>query len=915
MALEFNADKQVIKSDTLKIKNDTSIRLDVGGGADEKVALFGTLTDDVDKLVRVGINTKNPQYELDVEGQIRTTTSIISDTARIANLDIDTIVNPSLNLRAPILQTFPDPDTGELLYPRSATPTFDDDSNKIATTNFVYNIATNDVGGRIYVSAQIGSDDFDGRSATKPVRTIKRATQLAAETDQKETLIVAGGDYLEDNPISLPDLCSVVGDNIRLCIIRPANPGKHMFKASNENYVTGITFRDNLNSEGNPAFTWGYAYVFDDKQRFFYPKTLGGQYGRAFELGHKIAAPQEWKLTFSANGGGILLVPGLVLTNTTTLGTGVITEVVFNNATDQSGVVTINNIIGDIDSVGAIYQYTTNSKTYNLSVDVGEQLTPDAQVVKHVTSHQTYGVKSLKYDPIKYPQGLIVTIVDGFYHEYEVGQYVELSNLPNQGTFGDLDRSNGRQYVSHRIEREDGFSTQFVIFKDTPTDLIALGAVNGEYSVTSFGATVTSDDHYVVFSLDNSPRKFEESNKSPNRYLDAVDLIGRNKEGITEESLRRAKAEYTSLVVPDETQCKTDIGHIVDAINYDLTWGGNAATKEAADYYYDAGALTHIENQLKETTYTFEQARDLSIQAMRNQLTYVDTSSTGTFTRVSGYTGGLRAAIWDNEKFVAVGDTGAIHTSVDGSTWVAQASGTTQNLQDIRWNKWAVGVRGVPEYVAVGGNGTILWSNNGENWNSVTSGTTASLYAIAYNGSTYVAVGANGVVRYSSNVTTWQAGTSGVSTDLYDLIYNDDINKFIAVGASGVILESADGSTWTAQESGTGNPLLGITWTEGRMVATSTNGKICISDDGGLTWETNYVTTNVEADRYQDAADLILENKKLIAAQAVYAYVDANAFTIPTGNQNCVDDVVDVLEAIAHDIRHGGNAATYDAAY
>ena len=241
MALEFNADRQEIRANQLKLKNESSIRLDLGAGADEKVAIFGALTNDVDKLVRVGINTANPQYELDVDGQIRTTTSIISDTARIQNLDIDTIVNPSLNLKAPILNTFADPDTGEVLFPRSTTPSFSDDSTNIATTNFVYNIATNDVGGRIYVSAQIGSDTFDGRSATKPVRTIKRATQLAAETTDKETLIVAGGDYLEDNPISLPNLCSVVGDNIRLCIIRPANPGKHMFKSSNENYVTGLS--------------------------------------------------------------------------------------------------------------------------------------------------------------------------------------------------------------------------------------------------------------------------------------------------------------------------------------------------------------------------------------------------------------------------------------------------------------------------------------------------------------------------------------------------------------------------------------------------------------------------------------------------------------------------------------------------
>jgi hypothetical protein len=923
MALEFNADKQIIKSDELVIQNDTSVRFDVGGSADKKTAIFGSLSADTEKLVRVGINTAQPQFELDVNGQIRTTTSIISDTARINNLDIDTIVNPELNLKAPILNTFTDPDTGQVYWPTSQTPGFSDDSNKIATTNFVYNIATNDVGGRIYVSEQIGSDSFDGRSATKPVRTIKRATQLAAETAQKETLIVAGGDYLEDNPISLPDQCSVVGDNIRLCIIRPQNPGKHMFKASNENYVTGITFRDNLNSEGNPAFTWGYAYVFDDKQRFFYPKSLGGQYGRNFELGHKIAALPIWKLRFVSNNGGANLAVGLTVTNDTTQGTGVITEIEFDvitdgqgnsNPTDQSGFITINNVTGTINAVGADYEYTVGNTTYVLNVTGAEQLTPDAQVVKHVTTHPTIGLKTVKYDPINYPQGLIFTVVDGQYHDYEVGQYVEIQNMPAVGTFSDLSRFNGRQFVSHRIETADGFSTQFVVFKDTPTDLITLGALNGEYDVTANGGTVTSDDHYVVFSLDNSPVKFEESNKSPNRYLDAADLIGRNKEGIAAESLRRAKAEYTSLVVPDETQCRTDIGHIVDAINYDLTWGGNAATKEAADYYYDAGALTHIENQLKETTYAFEQARDLSIQAMRNQLNYVDYSSTGSFTRPAGYTGTYFEATWDNEKFIVVGDTGAIHTSPDGSTWTAQTSGTTENLRDIIWNKWAVGERGVPEYIAVGDNGTILWSNNGENWYPQTSGVSQALWSIAYNGSTYVIVGDVGTVLTSNNGTSWIQRTSGATNTLFDLIYNDDVDKFIAVGTGGTILESADGITWNAQESGTPQSLLCITWSEGRMIAAGNDGTICISDDGGLTWETNLVTTNVEADRYQDAADLILKNKKLIAAQAVYSYVDANAFTIPTGNQNCVDDVVDVLEAISFDLRHGGNAKSYDAA-
>ncbi len=916
MALELNADKQIIQSDKLKIKNDTSVRIDLGGGADEKAAIFGNLTADADKLVRIGINTLNPQYELDVEGQIRTTTSIISDTARIANLDIDTIVNPSLALRAPVLNTFTDPNTNELLFPRSTTPAYSDDSNKIATTNFVYNIATNDVGGRIYVSAQIGSDTFDGRSATKPVRTIKRATQLAASTPDKETIIVAGGDYLEDNPISLPDLCSVVGDNIRLTICRPANPGKHMFKASDENYVTGITFRDQIDGNNVPIKTWSYAYVFDDKQRFYYPKSLGGQYGRTFNLGHKISAAQEWKLTFNSNGGGVLLVPGIVLTSVTG-GTGTITEVVFDTGTDQSGYVVIQNITGLIESTGSVYTYDANDPVvnYNLSVSSGEQLTPDGQVVKHQTTHTSYSVSKVKYDPLLYPNGLIVTVTGtGVYHDFEVGQYVRFTNFPDAGLYADLDRFNGRQYVSHRIETTDGFSTQFVVYKDNPTDLGAIGAPGGEYGVTNFAVTVTSDDHYVTFSLDNSPRKFVTSTKSANRYLDATDLIDRNKAGIADQALKRAKKEYPALMCADEAKCINDIGYIIDAVNYDLTWGGNAATKEAAEYYYTGGVLDHLVGSLKESTYTFAQARDLSIQAMRNQLEYVSSSTKTSVTKTVGFGGN---AIWDNERFVSVSQSG-IATSADGVTWTSQTVAGSPYLRDVLFNKWAVGERGVPEYIAVGHGGVIFTSNNTVDWYSKTTPNTKDLKAVAYDGTTYVVVGEDGTVLTSQNGNTWVAQTSGTTNDLEDIIYNDDYDAFYAVGNNDTILKSTNsGVTWTALESGTiSQNIQSISWFEGTMVAGVARAHILISDDGGDTWETNTITSTVTSDRNQDAADLLLKNKKLLAAQGLFNYLNngGSGHTVPTGNMACIDDIVDVVEAIAHDLRHGGNYRTYKAA-
>jgi hypothetical protein len=323
-------------------------------------------------------------YELDINGAIRTSTSIISDTARVLNLDIDNFVTPDLNLRAPNLKTYlnatgtpwatlPQKDildvgdyryfgqnvyevieggetsgtfypthkdgtayNGEVLlkhigfrvvdqnapyyqetgdagiYPRSITPRLGDRSDSIATTEYVLNLATNDVGGRIYVSEQIGSNLNDGRSAVAPVRDIKRAAQIAWSTPGvKETIIVAGGNYEENNPISLPPDCSVVGDNLRLVIIRPKNPGKDIFKFGDKNYVTGVTYRDSVDSQGFSQDTWRYAMVFDDKQRIVVDNEVNGDFGVDFPIGHEIIGPDEFRLSFNTNTGGAALTPNL----------------------------------------------------------------------------------------------------------------------------------------------------------------------------------------------------------------------------------------------------------------------------------------------------------------------------------------------------------------------------------------------------------------------------------------------------------------------------------------------------------------------------------------------------------------------------------------------------------------------------
>ena len=668
-----------------------SISISGGGGAG------ATATASLDSI----------DFELDITGAIRTSTSIISDTARILNLDVDNFVTPDVNFRAPNLKTwanstgqqyvpnvfiqqgeyrfygnniyetlnsgitglregstellYPEHTDGivtygtvqfkhigfraddpilpfynetpeEGLFPRSITPKLGDRSDKIATTEYVLNLATNDVGGRVYVSEQIGDDNNDGRSAVAPVRTIKKAAQIASQTKGvKETLIISGGDYVEDNPISIPADCSIVGDNLRLVIVRPANPRKHMFKFGDKNYLTGLVFRDQVDSNGDPVATWDFAMVFDDKQRIYYDQNAGGDFPREFPVGHQIFGTERIKVPFQNNTGLNQLVAGANLVGLNTGAEGTVSAVVFNETTGPNAYVT-GFVIAFVTSggfnAGETFEYVVNEIAYSfvstdlVSVraegevtDVGEDLVSQLPIARIDFSLQddpeTYGGGFGYVDTEGDAGGGIVFYTSALVgrqntHEFKEGQEVVLSNL-GPG----LEFLEGKQRVYKVIRDADGRSRRFVVAKKTADFNIS----NYEPPIT---ASVSSFSKYVTLTLLNSPNKFDIADFVARRYQDACNLIRNNVEFIKDETYLQVLDEFKGLNVPDESKCRRDIGHFLNALILDLEYGSNNHIIEAAERYVQGTQISYIPNEITETIRAFDIARRLAILAIRN---------------------------------------------------------------------------------------------------------------------------------------------------------------------------------------------------------------------------------------------------------------------------------------------------------
>jgi hypothetical protein len=319
------------------------------------------------------------------------------------------------------------------------------------------------------------------------------------------------------------------------------------------------------------------------------------------------------------------------------------------------------------------------------------------------------------------------------------GQYRETLPIivPEQTCIqGDELRSTNAGPAGSLTNRSDaGYSIGALTRLQTVVDQIVRGAnvteSSGITTVQSIAFPYASTDeaadaaqlvrvmqHQIDFKISST---FMESSANPTGYNtsfltgfgDARKLLIENKEFIKEEITAFLNTNYSTLKF-SRTKCKRDVAFIVDAMSYDLTYGGTWATLVAGTAYFDGDNSTQLQidsTEIAATVAAYGRLKTVVQQIIANTTVTKSTGNTATqWTDSTNLVGGAAAnvtvgALVDIITNIIQGDSTEGNTPQINVTQIATLNTFTSNNHGL-----SVGDAVVPRITANGlVNGTKYW--------------------------------------------------------------------------------------------------------------------------------------------------------------------------------------------------------------
>ena len=158
--------------------------------------------------------------------------------------------------------------------------------------------------------------------------------------------------------------------------------------------------------------------------------------------------------------------------------------------------------------------------------------------------------------------------------------------------------------------------------------VLSIASISGDDVTINVGASPSGQqyDHTFVSSLANSIGKYNDvynkTNAVADEFIDSANLLSANRNFLAEEAVAMmlANPANSGFTIPGgSVNCVDDVKDMLDAIIWNLQYGGNNRVWDAAELYIDrSGALEHITGQVTETLEVFANVKTLAADVIRN---------------------------------------------------------------------------------------------------------------------------------------------------------------------------------------------------------------------------------------------------------------------------------------------------------
>lgn len=504
-----------------------------------------------------------------------------------------------------------------------------------------------------------GNDENSGKTEGDAKLTIAAAAEIAQPGD---TIFIRPGVYFEENPIGLRIDVSISGQDLRLVNVIPKNLNKDVFHVRRGCLIENLSF----NLESSVQETLGAAVAFPPTIEDISAGLSFGAISGYTEPGPADEGPTgRWRSPYVRNCTNFMKrsigmkVDGNHATGSTIGGdlksmvldaytqyneAGIGVSITNNGYAQLVSLFTIASEIAVYASSGGSCDLTNSNSsfgTYGLYADGLSSLEFDGQInTSSLTESDVFTFRNVS-DNTNNPR----RPYDGQALYFKV----PVNGVPIEAPFQQLDSivviDGGSGYSSAAppnivIRDFDGTvepkGLEGIIAEVSPTIDDATGKITA-IDVVSTGRNYLSTQNIIV-DIEGTGGAIATAVMSPiyytvnqateptppnHRYADAVNLIIKNKDFIANEAVDRMLYHYNVTLgspfsVPGGNQeCVDDIKLVINALTYNLQFGGNDRTYDAANVYFTNPYLSGEEEQ---SIYAYHVARDLMKQVITNQV-------------------------------------------------------------------------------------------------------------------------------------------------------------------------------------------------------------------------------------------------------------------------------------------------------